>query len=264
MDRAEYREYIASLGRTVCPCCGYATSYDRYLTCLLCDWAEPLAENPEWGVAASQRKQLLSEARERYLTTGSALHPTDHETWAGEWSREELRLRKELQKRLEYLKAGERLDASEAWAEVDALVARLDDEAERRRQQMPRPTPGDEVVRHGEPVVRSPRPEAPSRTVVSRTRELPGVARFAIYLTLVVALVLVDRVIEQQYGFKRMPVILGELGVIYLIASSGRPWWLYATVRRLGWFRGVESDRAMRGILAVFGAVLVVIGVVGR
>jgi cardiolipin synthase A/B len=49
-----------------------------------------------------------------------------------------------------------------------------------------------------------------------------------------------------------------------LIASSGRPWWLYATVRRLGWFSGVESDRSMRRILAVIGVVLVIIATVAR
>ena len=100
----DYQDYVASLGRTVCPCCGYATNYDRFLTCRLCDWAEPLAENASWGVAASERDQLVAEPRSRYLATGSALTLGDRATWAGELSSEQRALRKELQNRLEYLK----------------------------------------------------------------------------------------------------------------------------------------------------------------
>ena len=138
---SDYQDYVASLGRTMCPCCGYATSYDRFFTCPLCDWAEPLAENPAWGVATSERDELPAEARRRYLTTGSALTPRDRATWAGELSTAPVTLRKRLQKRLAYLKDPERPDASETWAEVDALSTQLDEEAERRRNAMPRSAP---------------------------------------------------------------------------------------------------------------------------
>jgi hypothetical protein len=31
-------------------------------------------------------------------------------------------------------------------------------------------------------------------------------------------------------------------GAQFLVAASGRPWWLYGTIRRAGWFRNITSD----------------------
>jgi len=261
----DYQDYVASLGRTVCPCCGYATNYDRFLTCRLCDWAEPLAENPSWGVTASERDQLVAEARSRYLATGSALTLGDRATWAGELSSEQRALRKELQNRLEYLKDPERPDASETWAEVDALLTQLDEETAWQDNAMPPSAPELDVVRPDEMPVRSLEPpdELPP-PAVTRPRELSGVTRAANYMALIVSLVLVANFVERRYGLKSPFSMFGELGVVFLVASSGRPWWLYATVRRIGWFKAVGSDRSMQGILAVLGAFLVILAVVGQ
>ena len=265
----DYQDYVASLGRTVCPCCGYATNYDRFFTCPLCDWAEPLAENAAWGVATSERDELLAEARSRYLASGSALTADDRATWAGELSREQLTLRKELQKRLEYLKDPGRPDASETWAEVDLLLPQLDEEAARRRDAIPRSAPEPGIVRLDEMPVRWLEPpdepaDEPPPPAVTLPRELSGVTRAANYLALIALLVLVEKFIERRYGLKSPLIMFGELGVVFLVASGGRPWWFYATVRGVGWFKGVESDRAMRRILAVFGAVLIIVAIVGQ
>lgn len=42
-------------------------------------------------------------------------------------------------------------------------------------------------------------------------------------------------------------------GALFALAATRRPWWLYDTVRRLGWFRDIQSDRAMQALLAVVG-----------
>jgi hypothetical protein len=48
-------------------------------------------------------------------------------------------------------------------------------------------------------------------------------------------------------------------GAVFLLASSRRPWWLFATFRRVGWFTLIERDAAMRWLLGVIGAAFLLI-----
>jgi hypothetical protein len=124
-------------GRPLCPCCGYATTYDEFVPCALCDWEEPVAPEPGWEVATSERLSQLEVARARYAATGSALSPEDRGSWAGELTGRQVELRRELRAKLDYLKGGERPDTSESWEEVDRLLAALGEEAERKRTDEP-------------------------------------------------------------------------------------------------------------------------------
>jgi hypothetical protein len=49
---------------------------------------------------------------------------------------------------------------------------------------------------------------------------------------------------------------------MFLLASVGWPWWLFATVRRTGWFAFIRDDRHIRIILCSIALVLLAIGVV--
>jgi hypothetical protein len=50
-------------------------------------------------------------------------------------------------------------------------------------------------------------------------------------------------------------------GALFLLAASRRPWWIYATVRRLGWFSKIESDRVLCTLLSVIGGGALLFGV---
>lgn len=47
---------------------------------------------------------------------------------------------------------------------------------------------------------------------------------------------------------------------MFLFASVGRPWWLFASVRRTGWFALVTDDRLVRIILCSIAVILLAFG----
>jgi hypothetical protein len=59
--------------------------------------------------------------------------------------------------------------------------------------------------------------------------------------------------LERTLGVPANQTIFLYCGVLFLVASLGRPWWLYESIRRLGWFAAIERDGPMRGLLAVLG-----------
>ncbi len=59
--------------------------------------------------------------------------------------------------------------------------------------------------------------------------------------------------VQSAWGISPYRVMVAEGSLLFLGASLGRPWWLYETIRRLGWFGLIESDRAMRLVLLVLG-----------
>ncbi len=66
--------------------------------------------------------------------------------------------------------------------------------------------------------------------------------------------------LERRYGLASPQVPLAYTGITFVVSSLGRPWWLYATIRRMGWFASIENDTHMRVLLALFGAVLLIAG----
>jgi cysteine-rich CPCC protein len=144
LDRRQLRELEDSLsdfwsdedwsdGRPVCPCCGCITERGAWVTCSVCDWEEPLADDPNLEIAATERDAILAESRERYRATGSVLSDEDRATWGGELTDREKRLRTKLREACDYLRVGDRPDASERFEEIDRLLAELREEANRKR-----------------------------------------------------------------------------------------------------------------------------------
>ncbi|HET7230212.1 MAG TPA: hypothetical protein VFJ16_09430 [Longimicrobium sp.] len=66
--------------------------------------------------------------------------------------------------------------------------------------------------------------------------------------------------LEHAYGIPGKRALLWSCGLEFLVASTGRPWWLYQTIRRVGWFSAIESDTAMRVFLGVIGLALILPG----
>ena len=80
---------------------------------------------------------------------------------------------------------------------------------------------------------------------------------FAVYVGMLVVGVGGAVVAERWYGLPSERGILLTCGGVFLLAAMGRPWWLYAAIRRLGWFAAITNDIAMRLLLAVIGAGLI-------
>jgi len=52
------------------------------------------------------------------------------------------------------------------------------------------------------------------------------------------------------------------LGALFLFAIGERPWWLYASIRRTGWFALITDELAMRIVLGVIGLFIITLGLV--
>jgi hypothetical protein len=89
----------------------------------------------------------------------------------------------------------------------------------------------------------------------------PTVAMFiAVYTGALIVNVGLAEYLEHRYGIKTDRSIMVNGGATFALAAIGRPWWLFATIRRLGWFAAIKSDAAMRAVLGVIGAGLVIGG----
>jgi hypothetical protein len=69
---------------------------------------------------------------------------------------------------------------------------------------------------------------------------------------------LVGATLLRVHWFRVVCVVYGAL---FLVAIAGKPWWLYATIRRTGWFAMIQNERAMRLTLCVIGILLVFLGI---
>lgn len=97
------------------------------------------------------------------------------------------------------------------------------------------------------------------------TRRSPSFGIFTgVYAGMLIGTLLAGFVVEHRYGIDAERTGAFIFAGIFLLASTGCPWWLYATVRRLGWFAAIESDRTMRIVLVVLGFFLGVYSIYGR
>jgi hypothetical protein len=67
--------------------------------------------------------------------------------------------------------------------------------------------------------------------------------------------------LERFAGIEAKRGTLLVCGPIFVLASTARPWWLFATIRSLGWFGAIRSDKAMRMVLLFLGLILVAFGI---
>jgi hypothetical protein len=68
--------------------------------------------------------------------------------------------------------------------------------------------------------------------------------------------------LEEAFQISAGLTLFASCGVMYLLASLGRPWWLYAAIRRMGWFAAIESDVWMRRLLAALGVACIAFAIV--
>jgi hypothetical protein len=83
----------------------------------------------------------------------------------------------------------------------------------------------------------------------------------AVYLGIVVGTVAVGLLMASLFGIDWLRLSFITVGALFLVSIGGRPWWLYAPIRRTGWFALIRNERSMRAVLAVLGVLLIVIGV---
>lgn len=89
----------------------------------------------------------------------------------------------------------------------------------------------------------------------------PNTGQFiAVYLGTLVLGVAPALYLKHSYGIPVQRTTLVFFGVVFLWASTGRPWWLYGTIRRVRWFVLIQSEVAMRRLLALLGIALALAG----
>ena len=102
-------------------------------------------------------------------------------------------------------------------------------------------------------------------SVGSAGERSPNMATFlGVYVGSLAVGIALALILERQYGINAFRSLLVYGGSFFLLGATGRPWWIFATLRRLGWFALIESDAAMQVVLGVLGAVLAAFGLVGR
>jgi len=82
----------------------------------------------------------------------------------------------------------------------------------------------------------------------------------AVYTGFVLGSVGLALLLDQALGLPARGGVLVLSGGIFVVASSGRPWWLYETMRRVRWFGSIRSDATMRMLLLLIGVFAVVAG----
>jgi len=85
-----------------------------------------------------------------------------------------------------------------------------------------------------------------------------------VYVATLVTAVALALGLESLYDIQGEGTILVFCGAMFLLASTGKPWWLYETIRRVRWFAFIERDAVMRAVLAVIGAFCIAGGVLGK
>ena len=86
----------------------------------------------------------------------------------------------------------------------------------------------------------------------------------AVYLGMFVVLLGVNALLVFTAHVDWARTALIECGLLFLLASSGRSWWLLGTIRRAGWFGYIESDTVIRWLLGAVGVLLVVSGLLHK
>lgn len=62
--------------------------------------------------------------------------------------------------------------------------------------------------------------------------------------------------LRAAFGLGREQAVMLVTAALFAWAAVGRPRYVYLLVRNIGWFSGVESDRAMRATLAALAGAL--------
>jgi hypothetical protein len=92
----------------------------------------------------------------------------------------------------------------------------------------------------------------------SRQLTIGGFA--AVYLAALAAATVITVALDERFDVDAEQTVLVFLGGLFVLASSGRPWWLFQTVRTLRWFSFVRSDVVLRTLLFCMGLAAAALG----
>lgn len=87
---------------------------------------------------------------------------------------------------------------------------------------------------------------------------------FCVYFGSLTVAIVVCVILMAGFHLDPLRAALSVGGVMFLVASTGRPWWLFETFRRAGWFALIGSDATMRSIVAIVGILYLLCGILAR
>jgi hypothetical protein len=87
--------------------------------------------------------------------------------------------------------------------------------------------------------------------------------RLAVYLSVLLFGLVASMLLHGHFGLSVDRAVCLAVGPLFLLTATGRPWWLYATIRDIEWFTLITNEIGMRVVLAVLGVLAVLFGVAG-
>ena len=81
-----------------------------------------------------------------------------------------------------------------------------------------------------------------------------------VYFGIVGAVVAVAFGLGFVAGVNPVRAILLQFAIVFFLASSRRPWRLFATLRRTGWLALIKDDAVIRAMFIMFGLLVAVLG----
>ena len=87
-------------------------------------------------------------------------------------------------------------------------------------------------------------------------REMSFLEFFAGYIVTLAAIVGGGLFLESYFGLAQFRGLFLAGAILYLLAAALYPGWLFQVVRRVGWFRSIETDELIRALLVVLGLAL--------
>lgn len=105
-------------------------------------------------------------------------------------------------------------------------------------------------------VLRTPIGSSSDQRATSRPLGWKGF--IGIYVAMLAIAIVSAIAFDAWFGIEPLRTGLGIGALGYLLAATGRPWWLYYTLRRIRWFAFINTDRHMRILLVVLGLALAI------
>jgi hypothetical protein len=84
----------------------------------------------------------------------------------------------------------------------------------------------------------------------------------AAYIAIIGSVLAVGFALNALAGINLARSVFFQLALVFLLASTGKPWWLYGTIRRTGWFALIRDERSLRAILWLLAVILMVLALV--
>ena len=95
-------------------------------------------------------------------------------------------------------------------------------------------------------------------------RDRLGFLQFVgIYIAILIACTGPGVILYALFGVEPMRVILVSMGAAFLLAAWGRPWWLSATLRTVGWYAALPNT-LLTYFFVILGLLAIGLGLSGQ